>query len=343
LFDSVIAAHELGIENFQSFIFRHSIVEASTAVKGQLFKELFRRFPNEDYFVYLDPDILVTGPFTELLEVMVDNAVILIPHLSEPEDSHDAIADNEICALKHGVFNLGFLALKRCGESERFLDWWTHRLYAFCYADLSEGLFTDQRWVDLAPCFFDVYIFRHPGYNVAPWNLSKRRVREEDEKFYVGNYPLRFFHFSGFDSGANALMIEKYSQNENGPIYNLRQLYVELIDTFGQKELGRIPWSYDYYSNGAKVKQHHRLLYRSNETLQRLYKQPYDVGTAPSYYDFIKCRDLIGFGILCQLWQDIGCKVVAESEKAYNEGGVKLVVKKIMNYVGRQLYKSGLI
>ncbi len=38
--------------------------------------------------------------------------------------------------------------------------------------------FTDQRWCDLVPSLFDrVHIERDPGYNVASWNLSTRRIQ----------------------------------------------------------------------------------------------------------------------------------------------------------------------
>ena len=37
------------------------------------------------------------------------------------------------------------------GQGRRFIDWWADRLRQFCYDEVPNGLFTDQRWVDLAP------------------------------------------------------------------------------------------------------------------------------------------------------------------------------------------------
>ncbi len=63
------------------------------------------------------------------------------------------------------------------GQGRRFIDWWADRLRQFCYDEVPNGLFTDQRWVDLAPAFFDdIAIVRDPQYNVATWNLTHRRA-----------------------------------------------------------------------------------------------------------------------------------------------------------------------
>ncbi len=337
LFDLVITADELGIEDFESFMFKHSVVEAATAIKGHLFRNLLRRFPNEDYFVYLDPDILVTGTFTELSEPLRNHAVILIPHLSEPEDNLDAIRDNEICALKHGVFNLGFLALKRCAVAQRFLDWWSTRLIEFCYADIEQGLFTDQKWVNLAPCFFDVFIFKHPGYNVAPWNLSRRHLRQSEQgDFYVGEFPLRFFHFSGFDSGANRLMVQKYCPDETNAVYLLKRIYVTLIDTLGQQELGNLPWSYDFYDNGTKIKTSHRSIYQSSQKLQLRFKNPFDATTVPSFFRYVRYKSVLGLREMSWLREATG-QLFSESKAAYQRGGGKLLMIKGMKYIKRKL------
>lgn len=331
IFDHVILAKDMGVEDFDSFIFRHSIVEASTAVKGHLFKELLRRFPDEDEFVYLDPDILVTGKFVELSETLKSHDIVLTPHLAEPEETLDAILDNEICALKHGVFNLGFLAIRRSHESARFIDWWASRLYQFCYADIPGGLFTDQRWIDLAPCFYDTRSFRHPGYNMAPWNVSRRRLTMNSAGEYIvnGDYPLRFFHFSGFDSGANESMINKYCPDTDGVIYKLRNHYVKLCEEAGQNELGAYPWSYNFYSNGDPIPNSHRLIYRDDKELQIRFPNPFDLNSSEgSFLDQInlKNRSKLFDGKRIFKEGSIGAMVM----DAYNRGGVGFVSKKVI-------------
>ena len=50
----------------------------------------------------------------------------------------------------------------------------------------------------LLPAFIDrVHVLRHPGYDVAYWNLSQRRVSRDGDRWLVNGQELRFAHFSG--------------------------------------------------------------------------------------------------------------------------------------------------
>ena len=276
-FDYIVLSKDLGFEDFDRFIFKHSIVEASTAVKGDIFKYMFKTFPLEKKFVYLDPDIKVYGELKELKEALDLNEIVLTPHLTIQEEELEAVMDNELCALQHGVFNLGFLAVSKGEESVKFINWWANRLGMFCYDDIPKGIFTDQKWIDLAPCFFNTFILKHPGYNIAPWNLSKRKVNKVgDSEYEVNKQELRFFHYSGFDSGANEAMINKYVPDKNNIIYKLRDEYVTELLEMGQEELGKIKWSYDYYSSGEKIDRISRLIYRDNMNIKNKYGNPFD-------------------------------------------------------------------
>lgn len=259
LVDEVILAKDLGIERFDSFIFRHRIVEASTAVKGQLFVDLLKRYPDEKDFVYIDPDCRVFSQLTELEEALSKHDIVLTPHLLSPGN-----IDMEISTLKHGVFNLGFLAIRRSPAGEHLAQWWADRLYSFCYEDFNAGLFTDQKWMNLAPCFFDIHVLRHPGYNFATWNFLERKLSKTDGRFYVDdNYPLRFVHFSGFDGGTFDACNRKWAAPE-------RQVFgEELANDYrteqkkhGQDRFKKMPWSYNFFTDGQRITDSIRYYFR---------------------------------------------------------------------------------
>ena len=275
LIDEVILAKDLGFKDFDKFIFKHSIVEASTAIKGQALVYLLNK---DDKVVYLDPDIKTYKSLEGLSEILNEEDIVLTPHLTIPEVDEKDIIHNELTALCHGIYNLGFLAVKRNEEGLRFAEWWRDRLSLYCYDDIPRGIFTDQRWVDLAPAYFNVYILKNPGYNMAPWNLSTRNLEFRDEKLIVNNeYELVFFHYSGFDSGANEKVFERYVPDKTEYIYKLRNSYIEEMEYYGQKELGNHIWSYDYYFNGEKINNKTRILYRDKKLENKIDTNPFEL------------------------------------------------------------------
>ncbi|MDN4593224.1 hypothetical protein, partial [Polycladomyces subterraneus] len=198
-FDHIVLAKNLGHPDFYRHMFKHKLNEGCWSLKPRLLLYLLRTFQAEDRLVYLDTDTKVFSPFHEVNQVLDQSPIILTPHITHPsmQDELEKMQD-ELEILKHGLYNSGFIALKRTEESLRFLNWWTERLNRLCYRDLSRGIYGDQRWLDLAPIYFDVHILQHPGYNVAKWNLYHRKITLTNGKFLVNDQPLRFYHFAGF-------------------------------------------------------------------------------------------------------------------------------------------------
>ena len=171
-----------------------------------------------------------------------------------PETDLQAILDNELCCLRHGVYNLGFLAVRRHGQGRQFVAWWADRLRRFCYDEVSNGLFTDQRWVDLAPAFFDdIAIVRDPQYNVATWNLTHRRATgRAPYEIQVNGRPLVFYHFSGFDSGAQKDMLDRYG-SDSPVLFELRDWYIARCEELGQSTLSRIDCVYNRSGTADRI------------------------------------------------------------------------------------------
>lgn len=284
-FDEILTIEDLGIPEMRQWIFQHSIVEVSTGVKGFALLDLLSR-PDCSAAIYFDPDIAALSPVDSILDAVARHSIVLTPHLTTPESTIEAIMDNEICSLKHGVFNLGFLAVGKTAEGMRFANWWKDRLTHFCYADIPNGLFTDQRWIDLAPAFFeDICILREPVYNVSTWNLSNRTVEGTlRDGLTIDGKPIIFYHFSGFDSGAQLSMLDKYAARMHG-LYELRSWYLDECDRQGQARYGKHPWAFESFDNGQPITDAHRLLYRTRGDLRSAFPDPYATGNiSQSYY-----------------------------------------------------------
>ncbi len=272
--DKIILAKDLSNDDFEKFIFKHSIVEASTSIKGRALLYLLEEY--NEKVVYIDPDIMIYNTLDELSNLMDKNDIILTPHLTIPEQNEIDIQNNELCALQHGVYNLGFLAVSPTDEGLKFATWWKDRLELYCYDDIPRGIFTDQRWCDLAPAYFNVYILKNPGYNMAPWNLSTRKLEFKNNKIIVnGNFELVFFHYSGFDSGANETVFNYYVPDKDNYIYKLRNEYIEKMNSKNQSSLGNYKWSYDYYFNGEKIDRKIRIQYRDKKYFETIDMNPF--------------------------------------------------------------------
>ena len=276
IIDKIILAKDLGYEDFDKFIFKHSIVEASTSVKGQALVH-FLEEEKEDKVLYMDPDIKVYSALTKLDSLLNENDVILTPHLTIPDKTEVDIQNNELCALMHGVYNLGFLAVSNTEEGLRFARWWRDRLHLYCYDDIPRGIFTDQRWVDLAPAMFNVYVLKDLGHNMAPWNLSTRKLSKNNEGKIIVNEKdeLVFFHFSGFDSGANLGVFEFYVKDKDAVEFEIRDKYVEDLGRMNQDTLGNYTWSYSNYLTGEKIDNGVRRNYRDRKYFNEIQDSPF--------------------------------------------------------------------
>jgi hypothetical protein len=284
-FDSIISIEQLPIDNLPSWIFKHRLVELCTAVKGAAFQYI-ADWKGADRIFYFDPDILICRRLDSLCRTLDRQSILLTPHQCAPESDMQAILDNEVCCLRHGVYNLGFLGVRMSGEGRRFIDWWAERLRHLCYDDVPSGLFTDQRWVDLAPAFFsDIAIVRDPEYNVATWNLTHRRATgRAPYEILINQRPLAFYHFSGFDSGDQKAMLERYGAH-SPVLFELRRWYIARCEELGQGSLGTLPSVYSLFSNGRPITERHRLLYRRREDLLRTFPDPFDThDPGQSYY-----------------------------------------------------------
>lgn len=267
-FDAVILAKDLGFPYFGRFISSHTRVEASTAIKGQLFRYLLDHFPQENTFTYLDPDIYVYSDLVELDECLQHEDIVLTPHLLYPGN-----LDMELSCLNHGIFNLGFLAIRRSEEAERFIDWWRSRLEFACYDDMPHGIFTDQKWVDLAPAFFHTYLLKEPGYNLATWTLMGRKVSREGGQLFANQRPIRFIHFSGFDSNIFFKAVEWWVTTNKKLVISLGEEYRRALLANGQERFGHMPWSYDFLNNGQPMPPKVRRALRDKNLLPR--QDPY--------------------------------------------------------------------
>jgi hypothetical protein len=269
-FDHVAGIGDLGIARPLAWLFKHDVVEACTAVKGAMLLRLLAA--GAETVVYLDPDIAL---FARLDDALAEGSVMLTPHQLAPNDTPAAIRDNEMTSLRYGTFNLGFLGVRNDDAGRKFAAWWAARLHDACYDAPAEGLFTDQRYCDLAPSMFEgVRIIRDPGCNVASWNLSRRRLRFAPGGALLANdSPLKFYHFTKI-GGVGDLMTERYG-GANGEVLEVWTWYKRAEAAMRLDGIPEGYWHYGRFADGTAIAREVRLLYRGREDLMAAFEDPY--------------------------------------------------------------------
>jgi len=288
-FDEILTIDKLGLPNWKAWAFGHAVVELCTAVKGPA-AELLAQRSGVDKIMYIDPDIKLFSSLSSLEEMLDHHEILLTPHLLDAEQDIGAIQDNEISALKHGIYNLGFFAARTSGQGLAFIRWWAERLRLFCRDDIPGGLFTDQRWCDLAPAFFsNLCIIRDRGCNVATWNIAHRRLSKDNAgAFLVAGTPLRFYHFTSYDNGNGAAMLMRYASNQ-AIAHELWDTYGKDLAAEGQGDVRFKGWLYGQFENGETIPLEARSLYQARPDVQKAFPNPYCVAE-PCYLSWWKAE-----------------------------------------------------
>lgn len=249
---TLIEIEKVPVTDFEGMVLRYNVVELNTSVKPYIFDHILKSEPDIQKVVYLDPDIMVFQPLTNLFETLDNYNMVLTPHILTPSDSNQYVQP-EKNFLAAGVFNLGFIAIKCSDEIFKFLNWWKEKLVHQGYARHEMSLFYDQKWINLASIYFDgVYIEKNRGYNMAPWNLHERVLIKNDEKYIVNeNEPLIFFHFSSYKA-TNPDQISQYTEYtlEMRPdIKGIIQIYHSQIMNNGESFFKKQIYFFDLYKN----------------------------------------------------------------------------------------------
>ena len=249
----VIEAEALGAPLKPMSVY-YSALELNTAVKPFVFKALLTE-PGVSSAVYLDPDIYVFRPLDVVRARLAEAQLVLTPHLTRPLEGEAQPNDRDI--LRSGTYNLGFAAMRREAEPLALLDWWAERCRFDCRSDPDAGLFTDQRWMDLAPGFVDsLGLIRDPGLNLAYWNLEGRALARTPAGWTVDGQPLTFFHFSGFDP-RRPLTLSKHQNRvkaeAGSPLAALLADYAETMLRNGHEAASSVPYAHNRFTTGRTV------------------------------------------------------------------------------------------
>jgi len=252
---NVLRLEELGIPDLDSLRFKYTPFELCCALKPFLLEHLLKSVGVESV-LYFDTDMLILSHLDDLLSNFQTADILLTPHLDQdlpkdgkkPDDGH---------VLLSGIFNGGFVGVAKSQQADEFLRWWKGKLYDHCIEDHFNGYFVDQKFLDLAIGLFDrLGIVRHPGCNVAYWNLHSRAVSRAGNSWFANEQPLLFYHFSDYSLNEPNRMSghqNRFELNKLADLKSLFDLYRTSLMANGYET--SIKWSYEFgfYRNGKAI------------------------------------------------------------------------------------------
>jgi len=250
--------------DIKKLLFYYTPFELCNALRGNLHEYIYNK-TDANRWLYIDADIMVCHSFKEIFEQLNDKSILLSPHRIKPSDIKQT-NPVETLLLRIGLYNSGFLGLKRSEETGKFIRWYKSRLIKFCFIDYIKGVFVDQLWLNFVPLYFrGVSFLTNPGANVGHWKLFESRLtKKPDGTIMVDDQPLLFMHFSGWDISSP----NKVSKHAVMDGKNLSSIWNELSESY-RKELldneyesvSRYPYAFDHFKSGEVITTSMRRVY----------------------------------------------------------------------------------
>lgn len=292
-------------EEWLDMSFKYSLTEFCTAIKPAVFQYLFERSYNQ--IIFFDPDIYVFSSLNTIFNILQSYDMVLTPHVAGVHPDYQGDDEWAICVT--GIFNLGFCAVNDTLRIREIIKWWRIRLMNQAFCDRTVGTFTDQKWMDWAPAILGdkLFILRHLGMNVAPWNYFERElvlsndntlmVRYRYEDNHEEDTPLVFVHFSGYDYNLLMNKVVSHQRLTNPEKYKDIELATTIYsqELINQKDVFNsfisMNYLYERYSNGDKIENFHRRLYNGLKKEGETFENPFSTDSN-SFYKQLKKKSM---------------------------------------------------
>ncbi len=148
-----------------------------------------------EWITYLDGDLYFFRSPEDIYGELNDASVAIIPH-RYPQRLEKRL-------MKFGVYNVGWVGIRRDDAGRAVAAWWRERCIEWCHDYVDGDRFADQRYLDSFPRLSSrVRVIANVGANLAPWNIGNYTIGERAGEVVLDDTaPLIFFHFQGLRKG----------------------------------------------------------------------------------------------------------------------------------------------
>jgi hypothetical protein len=148
---------------------------------------LKEELPSGALLVYLDSDTQVFAGLDPALRAMANASIGLSPH---------GFSDRNARLARYGRYNAGFMVLRNDELGRICMRDWAEACVRWCHARVEGDKYMNQGYLTRWPSRYPAVVeLTHPGLNLAPWNVDKRRLEDARGELRVDGEPLIFYHF----------------------------------------------------------------------------------------------------------------------------------------------------
>jgi hypothetical protein len=207
---------------------RRTLVEYYFTLTPALPLFLFDSDPDITLITYLDSDLFFFGNPEEIFEEMGSASVLIVGHRFPPAGKFREI---------NGIYNVSLISWRSDKEGRACLEWFRERTLEWCCDVVEETRFADQKYLDDWPVRFSgVHVLQHKGCNVAPFNFENYHLSWRDDRFFVDEAPIIFYHFHGLSNwyklSFDQTGISEYLTSPNSDLaLLLEKVYAPYIET----------------------------------------------------------------------------------------------------------------
>lgn len=157
--------------------------------------------------------------------------------------------------------------------------------------------------MDYIPAFFPqaTCVSSHHGMNVAIWNLHERELFIDEKQGYMirrkktgDEFPLLFFHFSGFDPFETSVINRRHPQFNVTTYPSFKPIieeYRERVYANGYDRFSKMTYGFNHYFDGSVITPLQRRIFRVYLNEHKVEFNPFEINT--SFYKILKNSRLL--------------------------------------------------
>lgn len=176
----------------------------------------------------LDADVYFFDSPAMLFENYSNDDILITPHDFPSKLDHLA---------QYGIYNVSFQSFPNTTNGISVLKDWKQKCLIWCkdFLDSETGYFADQKYLDdWAENFDHIKPISEKTCGRAPWNITEIVLNISNNKFYVNEEPLIYYHFHNLRIKGNLVTHDLQNYGMPTPTKNVKKLYQHYFSILNQ-------------------------------------------------------------------------------------------------------------